>query len=370
MTLEDFRDPGRVRVLLGAIRQEAEPLAQRLGRPLQIMEVCGGHTHAIFRFGLDQLLPKSIEFIHGPGCPVCVLPVAAVDQALALAERGLVLASFGDPMRVPGTHMSLLEAKAKGMDVRILYSPLDALALARKEPGRQFVFFSIGFDTTMPAAACSLLAAAREGLGNLRFLCHHIRLMPTLEALLTAGELRLDGFVGPGHVATVIGAGAFAPVAARHGKPLVIAGFEPVDFLQALYQLLLQLKEGRCAIENAYGRVVSEAGNLAAQAAIAQAFEEGVDAEWRGLGLVPGSGVRVREAFRDWDAAPLLAFDTLPQRRPEPCQCSQVLIGRLKPNQCPHFGKGCSPQHPLGALMVSTEGACAAYHQYKEAIHG
>lgn len=362
----DFRDAGRVRALLAAITAVAEPVAQRLGRPLQIMEVCGGHTHAIFRFGLNQLLPASIEFIHGPGCPVCVLPVAAVDQAVSLArQQDVMLASFGDPLRVPGSRGSLLQAKAEGAEVKVLYSPFDALALASANPHKQVVFFAIGFDTTMPSTAYSLLAADRAGLTNLRFLCHHIRLMPTLIALLEAGDIRLDGFVGPGHVSMVIGSRVYAPIAERYRKPLVIAGFEPVDFLQALYRLVLQLAEGRCAIENAYARVVAEDGNRLALQAIDEAFETGVDACWRGLGQVPGSGVRVRARYRHLDAAEEPASLPPLGAGEEPAYCNAVLTGRIKPHQCPLFRRRCTPQTPVGALMVSSEGACAAYYQYR-----
>ncbi|WP_116473243.1 hydrogenase formation protein HypD [Zobellella maritima] len=362
----DFRDATRVRVLLSAIAREAEPVAAHLGRPLQLMEVCGGHTHAIFRFGLHQLLPDTIEFIHGPGCPVCVLPVEAVDQAVSLARReGVILASFGDPLRVPGSRGSLLQARAEGAEVKVLYSPYDALALAKGNPHKQVVFFAIGFDTTMPSIACSLLAADRAGIGNLRFLCHHIRLLPTLNGLLEAGDIRLDGFVGPGHVSMVIGSRVYQPIASHYHKPLVIAGFEPVDFLQALYQLVLQLAQGRCAIENAYGRVVAEAGNPAALKAIDQVFESGVDSHWRGLGTVPGSGVRLRARYRHLDAAALLDPDAPTEAVAEPAYCNAVLTGRIKPHQCPLFRRHCTPEHPVGALMVSSEGACAAYYQYR-----
>lgn len=362
----DFRDAGRVKALLVAITAAAEPVAARLGRPLQIMEVCGGHTHAIFRFGLNQLLPSSIEFIHGPGCPVCVLPVAAVDQAVSLARQpNVMLASFGDPLRVPGTRGSLLQAKAEGAEVRVLYSPFDALALARDNPHKQVVFFAIGFDTTMPGTAYSLLAAELAGLTNLRFLCHHIRLMPTLTALLEADDIQLDGFVGPGHVSMVIGSRVYAPIADSYRKPLVIAGFEPVDFLQALYQLVLQLAEGRCAIENAYARVVAPDGNPNALKVIDEAFEPGVDSHWRGLGLVPGSGVRVREPYRHLDAAEGLISTAQIKTATEPAYCNAVLTGRIKPHQCPLFRRHCTPQNPVGALMVSSEGACAAYYQYR-----
>ncbi|MDP5291391.1 hydrogenase formation protein HypD [Oceanimonas sp. CHS3-5] len=362
----DFRDATRVKAQLAAITPVAERVAARLGRPLQIMEVCGGHTHAIFRFGLHQLLPESIEFIHGPGCPVCVLPVDAVDQAVSLArQQNVILASFGDPLRVPGSRGSLLQAKAEGAEVKVLYSPYDALALANANPHKQVVFFAIGFDTTMPGTACSLLAADRAGIGNLRFICHHIRLMPTLTGLLEAGEVQLDGFIGPGHVSMVIGRRVYAPIAHHYHKPLVIAGFEPVDFLQALYQLVQQLDQGRCEIENAYARVVADAGNPAALKAMKQAFESGIDGHWRGLGRVLGSGVRIRTQYQHLDATELLATLEPVRAADEPVWCNGVLTGRIKPHQCPLFRRQCTPEHPVGALMVSSEGACAAYHQYR-----
>lgn len=368
ITSTTFRDSDQVRLLLKRITPRANKMASQLGHPLQIMEVCGGHTHALFRFGLDQLIPKSIEFIHGPGCPVCVLPTEAIDQAVRLAEQdNVIFASFGDPLRVPGSYKSLMQAKAQGADVRVLYSPFDAIALAKQHPNKQIVFFAIGFDTTMPSIACSLLAAARQELSNLRFLCHHIRLIPTLRALLERGEVQLDGFIGPGHVSMVIGTQVYQPIAARYDKPLVVAGFEPVDFLQALYQLVLQLEQGRCEIENAYSRVVSPEGNLIAQQAINTVFRGGIDSQWRGLGNVPQSGVKIRDSYQQFDASQLLTTSNSPEKKADPSYCNGVLTGKIKPTQCPHFKNTCNPTNPLGALMVSGEGACAAYYQYKRA---
>ncbi|MCX4029663.1 hydrogenase formation protein HypD [Spartinivicinus marinus] len=364
-----FRDSSQVTKQVKLIQTVADPLADKWGRPLQIMEVCGGHTHAIFKFGLDQLIPKSIEFIHGPGCPVCVLPIEAIDQAVTIAEQSdVIFTSFGDPLRVPGSKKSLLKAKAQGADIQVLYSPLDAIALAKNNPDKQVVFFAIGFDTTMPSIAFSLLTAAQQGINNLRFLCHHIRLMPTLMALLAGEKVQLDGFVGPGHVSMVIGAHAYQPIAKRYRKPLVIAGFEPVDFLQALYQLILQLAQGRCEIENAYARVVTAEGNLSAQQAISTVFDDGVDSQWRGLGVVPGSSVKIKECYQAFDARQLLNNTVLSQSSVEikdPGYCNAVLMGKLKPDQCPLFRKQCTPENPKGALMVSGEGACAAYYYYK-----
>ncbi|WP_230425597.1 hydrogenase formation protein HypD [Spartinivicinus ruber] len=370
MTLTSaFRDSSQVTKLIKLIQTVADPLADKWGRPLQVMEVCGGHTHAIFKFGLDQLFPKSVEFIHGPGCPVCVLPVETIDQALAIAEQPeVIFTSFGDPLRVLGSKKSLLQAKAQGADIRVLYSPLDAIDLAKNNPDKQVVFFAIGFDTTIPSIAFSLLTAAQQGIRNLRFLCHHIRLMPTLMALLVGDDVQLDGFVGPGHVSMVIGANAYHPIAECFQKPLVIAGFEPVDFLQALYQLILQLAQSRCEIENAYARVVTAEGNLSAQQTISTVFDDGVDSQWRGLGVVPGSGVKIKDYYQAFDATQLLSSTVLSLSSAEitdPGYCNAVLTGKLKPDQCPLFRKHCTPENPKGALMVSGEGACAAYYHYK-----
>lgn len=361
----DFRDNTKVQSLLSKIGPMADRVAARLGRPLQIMEVCGGHTHAIFRFGFTSLLPRSIEFIHGPGCPVCVLPVNAIDDAIAIAAQpDRILTTFGDPMRVPGSRCSLLEAKAQGADIRVLYSPLDALDIARNHPHRQITFFAIGFDTTMPGTAHTLLAAKAQRISNFSLLCHHIRLIPTLEAMLCEGQTQVDGFIGPGHVSMVIGVDAYTPVASVHHKPLVVAGFEPVDFLYALYRLLLQLEEGRCEIENAYARVVTRQGNAAALASMDQVFDYGGDGHWRGLGWIKGSKVSIKPAFVAFDACTSIQHTAPEGQYQDPAYCQHVLRGQIKPSQCPLFGKHCNPVHPLGALMVSSEGACAAYHQY------
>ncbi|MDF2180187.1 hydrogenase formation protein HypD [Aliiglaciecola sp. CAU 1673] len=373
--MREFRDAARVQALIQKIAPLADELAAAFGRPIQIMEVCGGHTHAIFRYGFAQLLPHSIEFIHGPGCPVCVLPVKVIDEAIAIsAKADTILTTFGDPMRVPGTSQSLLQAKAHGADIRVVYSPLDALTIATKNPHKQVVFLAIGFDTTMPSTALTLTTAKAQGINNFSVLCHHIRLMPTLEALLAGGDIQLDGFIGPGHVSMVIGTDAYQPVAKVHHKPLVVAGFEPVDFLLALYQLLIQLKEGRCETENAYARVVNHRGNLTALAAMDSVFDYGEDCQWRGLGWVENSGVRIKPDFSAFDASKHFSPSAEPGIQQEPCYCQQVLKGQRKPNQCPLFAKHCKPEHPLGALMVSSEGACAAYYQYlpdkETGIHG
>jgi hydrogenase expression/formation protein HypD len=329
------------------------------------MEVCGGHTHAIFRYGIEQMLPPSVELVHGPGCPVCVLPRSRVDECVALAERPeVILATFGDAMRVPGSRGSLLQARAAGADVRMVYSPLDALALARRHPEREIVFFALGFETTMPATAFTVLQAAAEGIGNFSVLCNHITIVPTLEALLESPDLALDGFLGPGHVSMVIGSGPYDFIAARYGKPVVISGFEPLDILQSIWMLLRQLAEGRCAVENQYQRVVADAGNAPAQAAVERVFRVRETCEWRGLGHIERSGVALREAYGAFDAERRHAIAGAPVPDPPECRCGDVLRGALRPRACPAFATTCTPETPIGSLMVSSEGACAAVYQY------
>ncbi|XOV78625.1 MAG: hydrogenase formation protein HypD [Aestuariibacter sp.] len=367
---KSFRDPAMVHRLVSEINKTAEAVAARLGRPVQIMEVCGGHTHAIFHSGINQLLCDQIEFIHGPGCPVCVLPTQAIDQAVKLAQRpDTLLASFGDVLRVPGSNGSLQQVKARGADIQVLYSPFDSIALAQQHPDKQVVFFAIGFDTTMPSIAFTIQQAHQLKITNLKFLCYHIRLLPTLTALLQKGEVYLDGFVGPGHVSIVLGSEVYQPIAQAFRKPLVIAGFEPIDFLQALLMLLRQLQEQRCEIENAYGRVVTEQGNLSAQQAISAVFRDST-MHWRGMGAIPRSVGSLQPFYKQFDASDLL---TKPEKtsKNEPAYCAEVLIGKRKPDQCPYFKSSCHPEDPKGALMVSSEGACAAYFKYKQQpLHG
>jgi hydrogenase expression/formation protein HypD len=363
-TTRAYRDPALVSQLVAQINQLASAVAKQLARPVQIMEVCGGHTHAIFHSGINQLLNKDLEFIHGPGCPVCVLPTEAIDQAAAVAQQpDTILASFGDVLRVPGSHGSLQQIKAKGADIRVLYSPFDAIELAQTNPNKLVVFFAIGFDTTMPSIAFTIIEAKRRKLTNLKFLCYHIRLLPTLTALLDKGEVKLDGFVGPGHVSIVLGSKVYTPIAEKYHKPLVIAGFEPIDFLQAVLQLLLQLLQGRCELENAYTRVVTEQGNLAAQIAMQKVFENSV-ISWRGMGNIPHSVGSLKADYGMFDASIGLAQQQVSHQ--EPSYCAEVLVGKGKPDQCPHFRETCNPDNPLGALMVSSEGACSAYFKYKQ----
>ncbi|MEB3250425.1 MAG: hydrogenase formation protein HypD [Merismopediaceae bacterium] len=361
--LHEFRDPGKAQALLGQI----EHLTRQLGleRPLKIMEVCGGHTHAIFKAGLESLLPAGIELVHGPGCPVCIMPRGRIDEAIALSQLpGVILTTFGDVLRVPGSKQSLLQARAAGADIRLVYSPLDALTLAKAHPDQEVVFLAIGFETTAPSTALTVLQAQREGVQNFSLFCNHVLVMPALEALLNHPDLQLDGFIGPGHVSMIIGTEPYQPIAEQYHKPLVVAGFEPLDILQALWMLLKQWTEGRCGVENQYTRLVQPQGNLVAQQAIAQVFTERESFEWRGLGQIPRSGLQIREEYQAFDAERKFSIPhlTVPDHRA--CQCGEILQGTLKPWECKVFGTACTPENPLGACMVSSEGACAAYYKY------
>ena len=363
--VDEFRNPDIARRLIDDISRISHRMADRLGRPVQVMEVCGGHTHTIFRYGLAGMLPSSVEFVHGPGCPVCVLPIGRVDDCVAIAHQpGVILATFGDAARVPGSRYSLLEAKAAGADVRIVYSPLDALQLARANPDREVVFFALGFETTMPSTALTVLQARSEGLHNFSLFCNHITIVPTLRALLDDDQLLIDGFLGPGHVSVIIGCRPYEFIAEQYRKPMVVAGFEPLDILQSLHMVLVQLDESRAQVQNQYARVVSEAGNAFALDAVDRVFELRESFEWRGLGDIPQSGVRMRATFALFDAEQKFRLPGARAAEPQGCQCGDVLRGRIKPAQCTAFGTTCTPQTPIGALMVSSEGACAAHYQY------
>ncbi|MEE3359927.1 MAG: hydrogenase formation protein HypD [Pseudomonadota bacterium] len=366
---EEFRDPIAARAVLDKIQKVVDQIGATAEKPVHIMEICGGHTHAIFRYGLDKLTPAGIEFIHGPGCPVCVLPMSRVDECVELAERPeVIFTTFGDAMRVPGTRKSLLQAKAEGADIRMVYSPLDALEIARRNPDREVVFFGLGFETTTPSTALSIQQAAREGLENFTVFCNHITVPPPIKALLDDPHMVLDGFVGPGHVSMVIGIHPYDFIAEDYGKPLVVAGFEPLDLLQSVLMVLEQIRDGRAEIENQYSRVVPDDGNPVSIAAIADVYEERPTFEWRGLGEIDASGLRIRDTYAAFDAEVKFGIGYGAERRvvaePEGCSCGAVMTGRMKPVQCEQFGKGCTPEMPLGALMVSSEGACAAYYQY------
>ena len=359
--VDEFRDPEVISRTAEEIRRLADP-----GRHYRLMEVCGGHTHAIYRFGLKDVLPANIELIHGPGCPVCVLPMGRIDDGLALARRpDVIFSAFGDMMRVPGAHGSPLEHKAKGLDVRIVYSPSDALKLARTNPERHVVFFAIGFETTAPSTALTLLRARAEGLKNFSVFCNHVTIIPAIRAILDSPDMRLDGFIGPGHVSTVIGCRPYEWIARDEGKPIVVAGFEPLDLLQAIVMLLRQLREGRAEVENQYTRVVPWEGNRAALRAMAEVFQLRPYFEWRGLGFISQSALRIRDEFVPWDAEQVFSVAGVRVTDPKAAQCGEVLKGVLKPVQCKLFGRECTPEHPVGALMVSSEGSCAAYFNYE-----
>jgi len=363
--VEEFRDSVKARVLVAEIERLVEAIAPPKDKPIHIMEVCGGHTHSIFRYGVEGMLPKSVELVHGPGCPVCVLPMGRVDDCVSIAEHeGVIFTTFGDAMRVPGSKKSLLQAKADGADVRMVYSPMDSLSLARKNPEREVVFFGLGFETTMPSTALTILQAEREGVKTFSLFCNHITIIPTIKAILDSPDLRLDGFLGPGHVSMVVGSAPYEFVAKFYRKPMVVAGFEPLDILQSIWMVLKQIAEGRCEIENQYARVVAKQGNEKALAAVARVYELREFFEWRGLGSIDHSGVRLREAYASFDAEKKFALPNVRIADPKSCQCGEVLKGVIKPWQCKVFGTACTPERPLGALMVSSEGACAAYYQY------
>jgi hydrogenase expression/formation protein HypD len=359
--VDEFRAPELISKAGEEIRRLADP-----NRHYRIMEVCGGHTHAIYRFGLKDLLPPNVELIHGPGCPVCVLPMGRIDDGLSLAAQpDFIFAAFGDMMRVPGTHGSPLEYKARGMDVRIVYSPADALKLARSNPEKHVMFFAIGFETTAPSTALTLMRAKAEGLRNFSVFCNHVTIIPAIRAILDSPDMRLDGFVGPGHVSTVIGCRPYEWIAQDEGKPVVVSGFEPLDILQSIVMLLLQLRKGEAKVENQYKRVVPWEGNRAALRAMAEVFELRPYFEWRGLGFISQSALKIRASYAEWDAEQRFSVPGVRVTDPKAAQCGEVLKGVLKPAQCKLFGNECTPEQPVGALMVSSEGSCAAYYNYE-----
>ena len=365
--LEEYRDGDTARRVAAAIHREADP-----ARRYRLMEFCGGHTHTIFRYGIEDLLPRSVEMVHGPGCPVCVLPIGRLDMAIRMARRdGVILASYGDMLRVPGSQgQSLMKAKAAGADVRMVYSSMDAVKLAAGNPDRHVVFFAIGFETTTPPTALAIEAANATGLTNFHVFCNHVLTPPAIGAILdapAAGEaeaVAIDGFVGPAHVSVVIGSQPYEAFAARYRKPVAISGFEPVDVLQSILMLVRQLNEGRAEVENQYTRAVTRAGNMLAQQAMARVFEVRPAFEWRGLGSIPFSALRIRDEFAAFDAERRFDEPYIPADGTKSCECPSVLRGAKKPTDCKLFGRACTPETPLGSCMVSSEGACAAYYTY------
>ena len=358
--VDEFRDAELGRAVSAEIASTVEA-----GRHYKVMEVCGGHTHSIYKYGVDDLLPPNVELVHGPGCPVCVIPMGRVDDGIAVArEPEVIFTCFGDMLRVPGAHGTLLDAKAEGADVRMVYSPLDALRIARENPDREVVFFAIGFETTAPSTALTLRRAKAEGIENFLCFCNHVTIVPPLRALLESPDLRLDGFIGPGHVATVVGARPFEFIPADYGKPIVVSGFEPLDLLQSVQMIMRQLAEGRCEVENQYARVVPYEGNTAALRAMAEVFELRPHFEWRGLGFISQSALRLSDAYRAFDAEARYEVPNVRVADPKACQCGEVLKGVIKPWECKVFGSACTPEHAIGTCMVSPEGACAAYYTY------
>ena len=359
--VDEFRDPAAITRAAEEIRRLAHPQ-----RHYRIMEVCGGHTHAIYRFGLKDLFPSNLELVHGPGCPVCVLPMGRIDDGLSMAGRpDVIFTAFGDMMRVPGVRGTPLEYKARGMDVRVVYSPSDALKLAERNPEKHVMFFAIGFETTAPSTALTLIRAKARGIRNFSVFCNHVTIIPAIRAILDSPDMRIDAFIGPGHVSTVIGCRPYEWIARNEGKPIVVSGFEPLDLLQAIVMLLGQLKQDTAKVENQYRRVVPWEGNRAALRAIAEVFELRPYFEWRGLGFISQSALRIRNTYAEWDAEQRFNVPGVRVTDPKAAQCGEVLKGVLKPAQCKLFGKECNPEHPVGALMVSAEGSCAAYYNYE-----
>ena len=356
--LEEYRDPA-------AARRYAEAIRRVTTRPWNLMEICGGQTHAIIKYGLDELLPDGVELVHGPGCPVCVTPVEMIDRAIAIAARPeVIFTSFGDMLRVPGTERDLLSVKADGGDVRIVYSPLDAVKIAAQNPDREIAFFAVGFETTAPANAMAVWQAKRRGIGNFSALVSHVLVPPAVEAILSSPTNRVQGFLAAGHVCTVMGYTEYEPIAQKYSVPIVVTGFEPLDILQGIYMCLRQLEEGRAEVENAYSRVVRREGNQPAQRLIREVFTV-VSRKWRGVGEIPASGLGLAADFVDFDAELRFAVGDLAAPESSECISGLILQGVKKPHECPAFGTRCTPERPLGATMVSSEGACAAYYRYR-----
>lgn len=356
--IDEYRDQRIARALAAEIAQETT-------RPWVLMEICGGQTHSIMRYGLDELLPRGLELVHGPGCPVCVTPLETIDKAITLASRPeVILVSYGDMLRVPGSASDLFRVKARGGDVRVAYSPMEAVKIARANPGRKVVFLAIGFETTAPANAMAAWQAKREGLTNFSMIVSHVLVPPAIRALMVSPQNRVQGFIAPGHVCTVMGCSEYDSLVCDFHVPIVVGGFEPVDLLEAVLMLVKQLEAGEAHLENQYVRSVSTRGNLPAQAVVKEVFEVG-DQKWRGIGVIPNSGLRLRSEYEPFDATKVFELSDISVEEPSECISAQILTGLRKPTDCAAFGMSCTPENPLGAPMVSSEGACAAYYRYR-----
>ena len=357
--VDEYRNPE------GIARLSAEIVRLASGKRVKIMEVCGGHTHAIYKHGLQDLLPENVELVHGPGCPVCVIPMGRIDDAIAIARTpGVIFATYGDMMRVPSSTGSLIDAKADGADVRFIYSPLDALTLARKNPDREVVFFAVGFETTAPSTAATLLRARAEGLTNFSVFCNHVTIIPAIKAILDSPGMDLNGFIGPGHVCTIIGTAPFEFIPRDYNLPIAVSGFEPSDILQSVVMILRQLATGPIRVENQYARVVRDGGNRRAMEILTDTMMLRPFFEWRGLGFISQSALQLRPEFAAFDAEVKFTVPNVRVTDPKACQCGEVLKGVIKPWQCKVFGSACTPETPIGSCMVSPEGACAAYYNY------
>ncbi len=358
--IRDFRDASYIKGILGAIKSESY-------RPINIMEICGGHTHTIMRFGLNQLLSDNINFVHGPGCPVCIIPKERIDHAILLSrQEDIILATLGDMMRVPGSLGSLIKERAEGRDIRMIYSPMDVIDIAKKNPDKMVVYFAIGFETTTPMTAALLDLTIQAGIKNIFLHVNHVLVPPPINAIMSSGDISIDAFIGPGHVSAITGTKIYEPIVKRYKTPVVIAGFEPLDILQAVLMIMRQFKENRCEVENQYKRGVNIEGNKKAQGLIKKYFETRDSFRWRGLGDIPESGLKLRDEFAKWDAE--VVFSDILNVKPVDdhvlCRCGDILRGRIKPFDCIIFGKACTPENPFGPCMVSSEGACQAYYKY------
>ena len=357
--VDEYRNPE------GIARLSAEIVRLARGKRVKLMEVCGGHTHAIYKHGLQDLLPENVELVHGPGCPVCVIPMGRIDDAIAIARTpGVIFATYGDMMRVPSSTGSLIDAKADGADVRFIYSPLDALTLARRNPDREVVFFAVGFETTAPSTAATLLRARAEGFSNFSVFCNHVTIIPAIKAILDSPGMDLNGFIGPGHVSTIIGTAPFEFIPRDYNLPIAVSGFEPSDILQSVVMILRQLEDGPVRVENQYARVVRDGGNRRAMEILSETMMLRPFFEWRGLGFISQSALQLRPEFAAFDAEVKFTVPNVRVTDPKACQCGEVLKGAIKPWQCKVFGSACTPETPIGSCMVSPEGACAAYYNY------